>query len=154
MATSLPRAALTEYIIGVLSEVLLVGDAEAPLEGGWDDDPNHPDSSYSPYVVLMPLNVSNMKGPVGDPHADYHVPYSLNYFGISRSQVDQYADMCREHLLTQERARVVSLSGQRWSVQQIEPSSIGGVGRTDATEPSTFSQSDVITVWLSRDITG
>lgn len=149
--TYLPRSELTDFIISELSDEILVGDVDHPDGGGWDDDPSLPDSSYVPYVVLTPMPVGSINGPIGDPHADYRVPYSLTFFGISRSQVDGYADICRKHMSEIVR-QTVTLDNETWKIQQIEPSSIGGVTRTDIMDPSTFAQSDVITVWISKDL--
>lgn len=154
MGTVLPRSDITEWVIATISEKITVGDGKAPEDGGWDNDPNHPDSSYSPYVVIVPMPVSESSGPIGDSRADYRVPFSLAYYGISRSQVDQYSDMCRKHLDDQKKPQIVSWAGEAWKVQKIEPSSIGGVTRSDAVEPSIYNQFDVITLWLSRDING
>lgn len=151
MTTYLPRSELTDFMIAELSEQILVGDVDMPDGGGWDDDPSLPDSSYVPYVILTPMPVSNISGPVGEPHADYRVPYSLTFFGISRSQVDGYADVCRKHLASITRQAII-LDGESWKIQQIEPSSIGGVVRTDQMDPSTFAQSDAVTVWISKDL--
>lgn len=149
--TYLPRSELTDFIIAELAQKILVGDVDHPVGGGWDDDPSLPGSSYIPYVVLTPMPISNMSGPVADPHVDYRVPFSLTFFGISRGQVDGYADLCRKHLSSITRQAIV-LDGSTWKIQQIEPSSIGGITRTEIMEPSTFAQSDVITVWISKDL--
>lgn len=152
MPSYLPRGALTDYLLAAIrAEGITTGDGVAPDSGGWDDDPNLPTSNYVPYLVLNPMAVADPTGPLGDSSVDFRVPYSLAASGISRKQVEVYADKGREVLSGMERS-VVTLAGGGWKIQQVRANSIGGVVRTDNTEPSEFTQTDVLTVYVSKEI--
>lgn len=151
MPSFLPRGLLTDYLITQLTAAgLLVGDGEAPDAGGWDDDPNLPTSSYIPYVVLNPMAAAEPTGPLGDTSADFRVPYSVTAAGISRKQVETYADIGRKKITDLTRV-VIQLSGENWKIQQARANSIGGVVRSDTVEPSEFTQSDVVIVYISKE---
>lgn len=153
MPAFLPRGLLTDYLISTLTTAgLKVGDAEAPDDGGWDDDPNMPTSSYIPYVVLNPMAVPEPTGPQGNTAVDFRAPYSVTSHGISRKQCEFYADFGRKKLTDLERT-VISLGSEgNWKIQQTRATSIGGIVRSDNTEPSEFSQSDVVIVYMSKEI--
>lgn len=151
MTSSIYRGDLTQYLKEALLALLLVGDAEAPSEGGWDDDPNDPSSSYVPYVVMTPQTSGQASGPIGDSNTDIQLPYSFTYYGVSRDQVEFYADKGRSLITNLARERVQLTDGE-WKVTQSRCTSIGGVARSDNTEPSEFSQSDVIVLYMSKEI--
>jgi len=151
MPSYLPRGELTDYLIVTLETAgLLVGDGKAPDEGGWDDDPNKPSSGYVPYVVINPMAVPDPTGTLGDSAADYRAPYSFTSWGITRAHVESYSDLTRKTVAALERA-VIQLDGSDWKIQQARANSIGGVARADNTEPSEFSQADVVTVWITKE---
>lgn len=152
MPSYLPRGELTTILVeAVRSDGILVGDGVAPDTGGWDDDPNVPTSRYLPYLMLNPMAVADPTGPLGDSSTDFRVPYSVMSSGISRKQVEFYSDKGRKVLVELERT-VLSLTGGDWKIQQVRANSIGGVTRTDNTEPSEFTQTDVVTVYLSKEL--
>ena len=152
MPSYLPRGNLTTLLVDRLRTAgLLVGDGEAPPTGGWDDDPNLPTSGFVPYLVVNPMAVAEPTGPVGDTATDFRVPYSVTSSGISRKQVEVYADKGRKTLAELERS-TVTLGTSDWKFQQARANSIGGVVRTDNTEPSEFTQSDVVIIYLSKEI--
>lgn len=147
----LPRGDLTAHLLTTLAaDGVLVGDAEAPIAGGWDDDPNAPTSSFVPYLVLNPMPVPDATGSIGDSAVDYRVPYSVTSVGISRNQTEFYADRGREKIVALERTSV-TLGGGGWKIQQARANSIGGMTRNDSVEPSQFVQSDVVTIWVSKE---
>ena len=152
MPSHLPRGDLTAHLIAELrADGLLIGDGEAPPTGGWDDDPNAPGSSFFPYLVVNPMAVPDATGPTGDTSMDWRVPYSVTAYGISRHQTETYADKGRERIVSLERT-VVTLDGGGWKIQQSRANSIGGMSRNDSVEPSEFVQSDVVTVWISKEL--
>lgn len=152
MPSYLPRGELTTLLVDRLRAAgLLIGDGKAPDEGGWNDDPNLPTSKFMPYLVINPMAVADPTGPVGDTTTDFRVPYSVTGTGISRKQVEVYADKGRKTLALMER-NTVTLGGSGWKIQQVRANSIGGVVRTDNTEPSEFTQSDVVTIWITKEI--
>lgn len=151
MTSSFPRGALTTYLIGQLSSQVLIGDGEAPEAGGWDDDPNAPESSYSPYVVLAPQTAQEASGSFDDSNSEWRIPYTLSSYGITREQVEWNADRSRQAMVSLARV-VVDLDTGNWKIQQSRVNSIGGVARNDNTEPSEFSQVDVVTMWMSKEM--
>ena len=153
MTAFLPRAQLTAHLLSSLTTAgLLVGDGQAPPTGGWDDDPNLPGSSYVPYLIINPMAVSEGTGPVGNTAVDYKVPYSVTSSGISRAQCEIYADMGRKQIVDLARTVVTLGSEGDWKIQQARANSIGGVVRSDTTEPSEFTQSDVVVIYISKEI--
>lgn len=118
MPSFLPRGLLTDYLLGVLGTAgLLVGDGAAPEAGGWDDDPNLPNSSYVPYVVLNPMSVPEPSGPVGDTSSDFRAPYSVTSYGISRKQCEFYADASRKKITALSREVITLGSEGDWKIQ-------------------------------------
>ncbi len=151
MSNALNRAPLTSYIIGQISNVILVGDADFPQGGGWDGPPDASTSGYSAYVVLVPSTAGDATGPTGDTNADIRVPYVVNGYGIARSQVEGYMDHVRQVLVAMTRTIVV-LGDSSWKVQQVRCDSIGGIARNDSLEPSEFSQTDVFILYMSKEL--
>lgn len=150
MPTSLSRGKLTKHLQTVLSPVLTVGIGEAPTAGGWDDDPNAPDSSYVPYVVINPLTTQEAEGSFGDSNSEWRVPYSFGVWGVSLEQTEQYADAVRQKVVDLAR-NVVVLGDFSWKIQQARVNSIGGIDRNDNTEPSEFTQTDVVSLYITRE---
>jgi hypothetical protein len=152
MPSYLPRGGITNYLIATLRAAnLLIGDGIAPSTGGWDDDPNAPNSTFKPYLVVNPMAVPDPTGAIGDSSRDFRAPYSLTSVGISRHQCETYADIGRKVVAALEKETVV-LNGGDWKIQQARANSIGGVSRSDNTEPSEFTQSDVVIIWLSKEL--
>lgn len=151
MITSIHRGDLTNYLISQLSPVILVGDGEAPPDGGWDDDPNLPTSSYVPYTVVRPLTAQEAEGSFGDSNSEIVTPYSFSVYGVSRDQTEFYADKVRQTTVDLART-VVVLGPSQWKIQQAKVNSIGGIDRSDQTEPSEFSQTDVVTLYMSKEM--
>lgn len=151
MPSYLHRGDLTKHIIDSISPMLLVGDSKAPEAGGWDDDPNAPGSRYVPYVVLTPQTTREGDGSFGDSNSEFRVPYAFSFYGISRAQVEFYADKTRSVIVDLART-VVVLGPYEWKVQQARVNSIGAIGRTDNTEPSEFTQTDVVVLYVSKEL--
>lgn len=152
MPSYLPRGGITDYLIATLRAAnLLIGDGVAPPTGGWDDDPNAPNSTFFPYLVVNPMAVPDPTGAIGDSSTEFRAPYSLTSVGISRKQCETYADIGRRAVASLERDTIV-LNGGDWKIQQARANSIGGVSRSDNTEPSEFTQSDVVIIWLSKEL--
>jgi len=149
--TDVSRGDLSAWLLAQLRSEFLVGDAEAPDEGGWDQSPTSDSASYAAYSVLTPMPSGDISGPLADSSADWILPYRIDSFGISREQVEFQADRCR--LLVRPTARLnLTLGNDSYRIQQVRTTSLGGVGRTDNTEPSEFSQSDIVAVYLSKEL--
>lgn len=133
-----------------------VGDGEMPRGGvaGWQGEPNQDGSNFVPYVVVTPLQVGAGTGPFSDPQGDLVIPYAVTVYGVSREQCEWMADASRQAIATLFNADVVQWSGtadeyQR-RIQQVVDQQIGAVQRIDQTDPSVYTQSDVVALWTSR----
>ena len=153
---SFPRGDLTTVFFDYLQTSLLVGDGVAPEVSGWNDDPNKPNSYYSPYGVLTPLTTGEATGSLAESNAYVISPYSLAYYGISREQLELMSDRGREVAINLGRSGHL-LKGlnqsETWKVMQARCTSIGGISRTDNVEPSLYSQTDVISIYISKEFT-
>lgn len=145
-----PRGALTTYLLDRIGALVLVGDAEAPTAGGWDDDPNADGSSYAPYVVITPGVAGEGTGSFGDSASEWRLTYNFASYGISREQVEWNAGKARAAAVSLARV-VIDLETGKWKIQQSRVNSIGGIVRDDNAEPSEFSQVDVVTMWMTKE---
>jgi hypothetical protein len=149
---SLRRRELTNLILAKLEATgQPVGDAVSPKEGGWQGNPNSPNSEFTPYVVLTPGPASVSAGPLGDTQSDWQLSYTLASFGVFREQCEWIADEARAAVVTLERSTVM-LNGDDWAIQQARAQVIGPVQRVDQVEPSFFGQVDSISVWISKEL--
>lgn len=148
----LERAPLTDHILAAIkAEELWIGDAVPPKTGGWSGPADSAGSEYQAYGVLVPANVGDTTGPVGDTHADAQTSYVLNGYGLSRSHCERYMDHVRKVLVAMSRTMVV-LGDSDWKIQQVRCSAIGGIARNDSVEPSEYSQTDVYVLYLSKEL--
>ena len=145
------RGDLTAVLLTKIRAELICGDAEAPAEGGWDLPPTKEGSSYSGYCVLTPMPAGDQAGPLGDSSSDWTLPYRIDSYGISREQVEFQADLARA-LIRPTKREDITAGGDTYRIQQIRTQSLGGVGRTDTTEPSEYSQSDIVAVYVSKEL--
>jgi hypothetical protein len=145
------RGDLTDHLLAALKvNGLLVGDGVAPDDGGWDDDPNAPNSSYLPYVVVMPQTAQAGTGSLGDNETDWQIPYTLASYGVTREQVEWFADESRVIFKSCEKDLVL-MDGDKWQITQFLVMSIGGIARNDSMEPSEFSQIDLVSLRISKE---
>lgn len=156
MSQVLARKAVTDAAVAALITTgFPIGDAAPPelpdtgQHAGWNGQPDADGSFFVPYAVLVPATITQTSGPLSDPQADVRVPYQLSIFGINRGQVEDLADRCRQSLLPL-RKQVLDLAGVNHKVQQVEFTSVGGIGRVDAANPPTFGEVDTITIWLTK----
>lgn len=147
------RGPLTDLLLFTLAAGVgpVVGDGEVPTTAhGWSGDPNAPASVFRPYLVLMPMTAGGPDGPLGDTTADWQVPYQVQSYGVARNQCEWIADKARG-LLAELRGALVALGTSSYKVQQVRPTSIGGINRMDAFDPPYFGQADGIVVWLTKE---
>lgn len=149
--SDLPRGDLTQHLLTKIQAELICGDAEAPEAGGWDDNPSLPTSSYQAYGVLTPMPAESGTGPLGDSSADWIAVYRIDSYGISRDQVEFQADRTRALIRPTKRERAV-LGGENWRIQQVRTTSLGGVGKDTSVEPTQFSQSDTVAVYITKEL--
>lgn len=153
---SFPRGDLTTVFLRYLAATLMIGDGVAPDEGGWDDDANKPTSTYYPYGVLTPLTTPEASGSIAESNAYVIAPYSISYYGISREQLELMSDRGREVASNLGRSQH-TLQGlnqsEVWKIMQARCNSIGGISRSDNVEPSLYTQTDVISIYISKEFT-
>jgi hypothetical protein len=78
---------------------LLAGDGTRPAGAGFpDDDTTQP---FIPYVVLYPLMVPSIDGPVSDPFTDTASEYQVTAIGQTAKQARWAADKGRTILLSE-----------------------------------------------------
>lgn len=148
----LQRRFLTDVMLSQLASTNKpVGDAISPAGGGWQGQPNADGSNFVPYVVCIPGPASVSSGPFGDTQADWQLDYTLISFGVSREQVEWMADSARVAAVTLPRTTVM-LGPDGYAVQQARERIIGPVQRVDATEPAFYSQTDAVTLWISKEL--
>lgn len=156
--TLVDRGSLTNLLIENLQELgFPVGDAEAPEidedsaepHAGWNGEPNSPGSTFVPYLVLTPQTATISSGSFADPQDGWQIPYSLATFGATRQQVEALANRARKVLRSLSKLQV-TLDGEDFKIQQLWYPAMGGIGRVDATYPSTFGEVDTVTVWISQ----
>lgn len=144
------RRKLTTHLQEALEAELVVGLAASPAAGGWDGTPNDDGTNYVPYAVLIP-QPSTPANPNPLPGVtEWRLNYALSCYGASPEQPEWVADTARE-LLDALTNTNVTLGDGEYRIQQVYPSTIGGVLRVDATDPPTWGQTDTYTVWLSKE---
>jgi hypothetical protein len=97
------------------------------------------------------MPASHQNGPLGDSSSDCTLPYRIDSYGISREQVEWQADKARALLRPTHRENLVA-GGESYRLQQIRTQSLGGIGRSDALEPPEYSQSDIVAVYVSKEL--
>lgn len=153
MTNAIARRPLTDILLSTIGTATSrpVGDGIAPSTGGWQGQPNSAGTNFVPYNVLVPQTANSSAGPFDDPQGDWRMPYSITSFGVRRDQCEAIADLARK-TLSEMRGQLLQLGDQKYSVQQVRTESIGAVTRYDTTDPAFWGQVDVVTVWLSREV--
>jgi len=150
------RGVLTDAIIDQIDSLLgkPVGDGQAPIEGGWQGEPNQAGTDFVPYVVLTPGVGNNQSpaGPLSDTSADWILSYSLSGFGVSRQQCEWVADRARDALkpLRHTVHQLGPTASYNHTIQKISTAAIGSIQRVDATNPPYWGQVDQLTVWVTK----
>jgi hypothetical protein len=144
------RRLLTAAVVGTLEGHTgkPVGLANAPLDGGWEGEPNVNGSNFVPYTVVTPNTATMASGPQSDPQGDRQVPYSLASFGVLPEQAEWMADTARA-AVEQLKKTTVTLGDRDYKIQQVRTDVIGGLVRVDSTDPPYWGQVDVVTLWLT-----
>lgn len=125
-----------------------IGLANAPLDGGWQGEPNVNGSNFTPYCVVTPNTATSAQGPVSDPQGDRQLPYSLASFGVLPEQAEWMADEARAAVELMKKTSV-SLGDRDYKIQQVRADIVGGLVRVDSTDPPYWGQVDVVTLWLT-----
>ena len=139
------------FITHLSANGLLVGYCQAPTGGGWDKQPNLDGSKYNGYVTVWPLAANTVSGPFEDSGADWQVPYQIISYGIDPAQTENQSDLTRKRASALLR-NVLTLDGDPWQVVQVRTNTIGAMARNDNFEPPEFSQIDILTLWISKEL--
>lgn len=150
------RGPLTDAMLAAMASVgKPVGDAQAPIDGGWQGEPNATGTNFVPYLVLTPgtSNSQTPSGPLADTSSDWMLYYSISAFGVSRPQCEWMADRGRGSLDVLRNAKLnlsTSSSPVTHSIQKVSTITIGSVQRVDATNPPYFGQVDQLVIWVTK----
>ena len=128
------------------------GIGSIPTGGGWQGQPNADATNFRPFTLVIPQNTNMSVGPLTSPQADWHMPYSVQSFGITAAQAEQMADTARASLHGL-RNTLLDLGDGHYKVQQVQVGQIGGLQRVDSTDPPFWGQNDLLTVWLAKEST-
>lgn len=157
MKIGVERRVLTEAVLTAARTTgKPIGDAEAPRHGttGWDGQPNQEGSNFTPYSVITPMQAGSGSGPFDDSQGDVVIPYAITSYGASREQCEWMADRVRASIHSLNNTEVVMWSGtsDQYSrmIQLVMEQQIGQVQRVDQTDPSYYSETDVVALWTSR----
>lgn len=155
MASNPQRGAITDWLLTAVRDVahdFLVGDVEAPREAGWQSDPSDPAATFIPYIVFTPNAASSPLGGLNDPATDWRLPYTGTSYGVNRRQVEDLADTVRTALSNVNKVPITTADGSTWKILTIQFLSIGGMGYTNAVQPTAFSQTDSFTIMISKSL--
>jgi hypothetical protein len=154
MASAPDRGVITDWLLAHLrSQGYNMGDIEADQSFGWQTDAGSPGAEFVPYTTQIPGTATRSTGSFGDPSMDWWLPYTLTTYGVNRRQVEDLADDLRAGLLEVKKIPVTMKDGSTvWKITTIDCTAIGGVGYTNAVTPTAFSQTDSISLTVSRSL--
>lgn len=153
-AVTLPRGQITSYVVDTILAgfPFPVGDNNEPDEPhGWQGEPNSDGTNFIPWVSVGTGASNNSSGPQSATQSDWRANYFFTTAGIARKQTDQLADQVRDLMVKTTRQNIMTTNGT-WRIQQARVASIGGINRMPNTRPFYFVQTDVIELWLSREL--
>ena len=148
------RRNLTDLILETVSgqTSLPVGDAHPPdAPYGWSGTPGEIGSTFTPYTIVTPQSGSISTGSLADTQADWRLPYSLSSFGTSREQCEWVCDLARSAFIVLKEEEFDGVDGTYY-IQTVRLETIGGIVKTESLEPPTFGQTDMITVWVTKEL--
>lgn len=154
MSTTLDRGELTDFLLTYLDgEVeFAVGDGEAPKNAGWVGDPNAPASQFVPYLVLASQLAQRSQGSFGDPQDTWQVPYSLSGVGAARAQADWIVQRGLDTLSGLKKQKLQLGPGPKWKVLEVTSTALGGVRRSDGTEPPFWQRDDGLSFFITKEL--
>lgn len=153
-AVTLPRGQITSYVVDTVLATFTfpVGDNTEPTKPyGWQGEPNDEGTNFIPWISVGTGASSNSSGPQAASQADWRANYFITTAGAARQQTDQLADQARDTLVKMQRQSIMTTNGT-WRIQQARVASIGGINRMPQTRPFYYVQTDVIELWLSREL--
>lgn len=128
------------------------GIGSIPSGGGWQGQPNTSGTNFKPFTIIIPQSTGTSTGPLTDTQADWHMPYSVQSFGITAAQSEHMADQARLALQIVKHT-VLSLGDGNYQVQQVRVDQIGSLQRVDTTDPPFWGQNDLLNLWLAKEST-
>jgi hypothetical protein len=153
------RRLITEHVRGVLEDALKphpVGVADLPDKAGWLGQPRGDGSNFRPYAVITPMTSSESTGTLGFSQSEWRLPFAVTSYGVSATQAEWMADEARIAMSSLQETDLETSSKpsaalEQMHVQQVMLNSIGTLTKaSDAIQPSFWSQSDVLTLWLTQ----
>jgi hypothetical protein len=150
--TTISRGPVTERVIVELKKTgLPVGDNNAPEDPfGWQGEPNADNTNFIPWMSVYGGTAQPGSGSFAESASEWRLPYTVTYAGVTRDQLDWFADKVRKQLVEITRESVASNTGS-WRIQQIRCTSVGATNRVGAPFPDYYTQSDLFEVWLSKE---
>ena len=134
------------------SSDLLLGRGVAPPSGGWGG--GQPGAgAFTPYAVLK-TGVATTPAP-GEPErlgvrrTSWLATYQFTYHERMESAVDEYADVCRDLILSSLPERY-ELDGVDWVLQALQIPRMGATEDDKSTTPSHWRLTDDVSLHLSR----
>lgn len=153
-AVTLPRGQITTYVVDTVLAgfPFPVGDNNEPgTPHGWQGEPNEAGTNFIPWISIGTGASSNSSGPLSESQGDWRANYFVTIAGVAREQTDKLADQARDLLVKMTRQNIITTNGT-WRIQQARVASIGGINRMPQTRPFYYVQTDVIELWLSREL--
>lgn len=163
MSTTFQRSPLTNHLLHWIKEhtSFEVGDAVIPKNAGWQKvaakpQPNAPGGTFTPYTVLTSMTAvpAPGTGSIAETQQDWHIPYVIQSFGVTREQSERLADKVRISIgeLTHEilELKTDDAPQNRYRVQQVWFPTIGGGNVTPGSDPMFYGEQDQFVLWLAK----
>ena len=148
----LSRRNLTTLVIETVATATNypVGDVTVPDPPfGWSETPGVVGTIFTPYSIVVPQTGSYSDGPFSNTQSDWRLPYSISSFGATRNQCEWISDLVRNGLKHLMRTTFDGVE-DTYTIQNVKVDAIGGVMKTDTTEPHTFGQTDIYNFWVVK----
>jgi hypothetical protein len=104
-----------------------------------------------PYFVITTLTAAPAmdSGSLANPQQDWHIPYSVQSFGITHDQAEWMADKGRI-AVGALKGEILQCGESKYKVAQVWTAQIGAVTRVPNSDPPFYGQSDGATFWMSK----
>lgn len=157
MTTTMSAPARGPVTTRVLTELagpgFPVGDDTHPdIPYGWTGEPDQEGTQFIPWLMLTPLagTPQRIPGAFSDTGAEWSLPYSVFYAGVTRKQTEALADRVRARLCNITR-EVVGTDNGNWKIMKISCTALGSTNRIGGSVPDYYTQADTFDVWVSKE---